>query len=154
MPHIAAFGTGAVHNNQCSIFGLPCETFVSKLNGNYGQALRKATILRGVTAGSIAVDSSLNIFVVGEATSGLATTAGAFQTKISGPSDGFVVKLDSSGYLLLFSTFLGGGGSDAVTDVAVNNRGMAFVTGYTNSTDFRSAPEHLGGQRVRRSSQH
>lgn len=128
MPYLAAFGSGTE------------RSFVAKLSGNYGQALRKATVLRGVTANSIAVDSSLNTFVAGAATNGLATTAGAFRTKISGPSDGFVAKLDPSGYSLLFSTFMGGVGDDSVIDIAVSNQGMAFVTGTTNSSDFPLGP--------------
>ncbi len=142
MPYIAAFGTGAFPYgyNACYNFGAPCESFVAKLSGNYGQALRKATVLRGVTVNSIAVDSLLNTFVAGAATNGLATTTGAFRTKISGSSDGFVAKLNPSGYSMLFSTFIGGGGDDSVIDIAVNSWGMAFVTGTTNSSDFPLGP--------------
>jgi len=40
------------------------------------------------------------------------------------------------GGTLLYSTFLGGSNDDTITDISLNNAGMAFVTGFTNSTDF------------------
>ncbi|UWZ82535.1 DUF11 domain-containing protein [Occallatibacter riparius] len=141
VPFIASFGTGkfpfGTYGGVCYTLGADCETFVAKLSGNYGQALRDATILRGVAGKSIAVDSSLNAFIGGAASLGLATTPGAFQSQFRGGStDGFVTKLDASGYIQLYSTFLGGTGDDAVSDIAVNSWGMAFVTGFTSSTDF------------------
>ena len=142
MPSLKAFGTGTMPGySACQPFGAVCSTFVSKLNGSNGQALRKATLLRGVTGTAIAVDSSLNSFIAGAATSGLATTFGAFQTKLGGGStDAFIAKLDPSGYSLLFSTFLGGSADDVASDIAVNSNGMAFVTGLTNSLNFPLGP--------------
>jgi uncharacterized repeat protein (TIGR01451 family) len=156
MPSIASFGTGMFPLSQdftspCYALGAPCETFVGKLSGTYGQALRGPTLLRGVAGKGLAVDSMLNTFVAGTATSGLATTSGAFQTQFKGGStDGFVTKLDPSGYFQLYSTYLGGQGNDSVSDIAVNSWGMAFVTGFTDSTDFPLGPgafdkTHLGG---------
>jgi uncharacterized repeat protein (TIGR01451 family) len=156
IPSIASFGTGMFPLSQdftspCYALGAPCETFVGKLSGTYGQALRGPTLLRGVAGKGLAVDSMLNTFVAGAATSGLATTSGAFQTQFKGGStDGFVTKLDPSGYTLLYSTFLGGKGNDSVSDIAVNSWGLAFVTGNTDSTDFPLGPgafdkTHLGG---------
>jgi len=42
---------------------------------------------------------------------------------------------------LIYSTYLGGGGFDHLTDVAVGPDGCAYVTGYTDSADF---PTTLG----------
>ena len=124
-PHIAAFGNGSD------------PTFVAKLNGSSGNLLRPATLLRGVNGATIAVDKSLNVFVAGTAASGMATTEGAYQTKFGGgESDGFVAKLDPDGYSLLFSTFLGGSLDDTVNEIALNNNGIAFVTGTTSSKNF------------------
>src|SRR5262249_32543370 len=67
------------------------------------------------------------------------TTAGAFQTNHaadSGADDVFVVKLNASGSALVYSTYLGGNHFDVGTGIAVDSAGNAYVTGFTNSTDF------------------
>ena len=51
--------------------------------------------------------------------------------------DAFVTKLSPSGNSLLYSTYLGGNGSnDAGFSIAVDGSGSAYVTGLTDSTDF------------------
>jgi hypothetical protein len=64
------------------------------------------------------------------------TTAGAFQTTNAGGSDTHVTKLNTTGSALVYSTYLGGGGSDNVHAIAVDTSGNAFVTGTTNSPNF------------------
>jgi uncharacterized repeat protein (TIGR01451 family) len=98
--------------------------------------------------GGIAIDSSHNIYVAGQAGPGFKTTTGAFRTTPVGSSctsssgtpipcdDGFVTKLSSSAGSLIYSTFLGGSGIDTMGRIAVNSAGMAFVTGATQSSDF------------------
>lgn len=64
-------------------------------------------------------------------------TVNPIQQAISGSSDGFVVKIDSTGSSIIYSTFLGGnGGSEAGIGIAVDSSGNAFVVGSTESTDF------------------
>ncbi|MCS7261128.1 MAG: SBBP repeat-containing protein, partial [Anaerolineae bacterium] len=41
---------------------------------------------------------------------------------------------------LLYGTFLGGGGEDWGLDIAVDNSGSAYITGYTRSSDFPTTP--------------
>ncbi|HEX4546112.1 MAG TPA: SBBP repeat-containing protein [Candidatus Acidoferrum sp.] len=99
-------------------------------------------------ANSIAVDSTFNAYVTGftlstnfplksplsgEATF-LATQGGAQET--------FVSKLDPGGSTLLYSTYLGGTGSNAQDQgagIAVNAAGQAFVVGTTGASDFPKA---------------
>jgi uncharacterized repeat protein (TIGR01451 family) len=63
------------------------------------------------------------------------------QGALGGPEDVFVTRLSASGATLLFSTYLGGTGSDGAHAIAVMGRGgAAYVTGLTNSIDFPIAP--------------
>ena len=77
----------------------------------------------------VAIDAT-GVYVTGRtATDTFPTTAGAFDTTRSGPSDVFVTKLDPSGSSLLYSTLLGGTGIDLAGGVAVGPAGTVFVTG-------------------------
>jgi hypothetical protein len=48
--------------------------------------------------------------------------------------------------VLLYSTYLGGIGDDAITRVALDAAGHVFVAGVTTSPDFPGAPPRLGGE--------
>ena len=116
------------------------DAFVTKLNPA-GSALIYSTYLggSGLDFGfGIAVDSSGNAYVTGSTNSTDFPTANAFQAMNIG-NDAFVTKLNSAGSALLYSTFLGGSGSDGATGIAVDSSGNAYVTGSTSSTDFPTA---------------
>ncbi|PYS81237.1 MAG: hypothetical protein DMF67_17525, partial [Acidobacteria bacterium] len=88
----------------------------------------------------IAVDSSGNAYVAGQTASTNFPTANAVQGKYGGgQNDAFVAKLNASGSALLYSTYLGGTGSDAGLGIAVDSAGNAYVAGRTASTDFSTA---------------
>jgi hypothetical protein len=57
-----------------------------------------------------------------------------------GPSDGFLTKIAPDGRSLLYSTFIGGSGEDIVRAVAVDGSGNAYLTGWTESSDFPKTP--------------
>ena len=117
------------------------DAFVTKLN-NSGSALVFSTYLGGTgddRAHGIALDSGNNVYVVGQTESTdfpTSTTSIPYQGQNNGSGDAFVTKLDSSGLSLAYSTFLGGSGVDQANGVAVDSSGNAFVTGYTQSSDF------------------
>jgi len=114
------------------------EAFVSKLNAA-GSALVYSTYLGGSgsdAGGGIAVDSSSNAYVTGYTNSTNFPTANPFQASNGGGYDTFVSKLNAAGSALVYSTYLGGSGSDAGTGIAVDSSSNAYVTGYTNSTNF------------------
>jgi hypothetical protein len=87
-------------------------------------------------AGSgIAVGSDGSVTVVGTtASSAFPTTAGAFQTAKAAGTDAFAVQLTPAG-AVSWSSFLGGGGDDRASSVAVR-AGVAYVAGSTSSGNF------------------
>ena len=84
----------------------------------------------------IALDASGNAYVTGDTTSTDFPTASPIQAVFGGTNDAFVTKLNAAGSALVYSTFLGGSGSDIEVSIAVDSFGNAYVTGYTDSTDF------------------
>ncbi len=101
------------------------------------------------STGKIAVDSDGNAYVTGTTGwfgpgSNFPTTPGAFQPNIGNDpmcppctgGDVFVTKLNPTGTGLVYSTFLGGSGSDQGLGIAVDSAGSAYVTGITSSSDF------------------
>jgi hypothetical protein len=124
---------------QTAYGGGNLDAFVTKLNPA-GSGLAYSTYLggsdddRGI---GIALDASGNAYVTGPTFStNFPTTLGAFQTAYGGNGDVFVTKLNSLGTGLVYSTYLGGSGSDDGTGVAVDALGNAYVTGGTQSTNF------------------
>jgi polyisoprenoid-binding protein YceI len=86
---------------------------------------------------AIALDGSSNAYMTGYTTStNFPTTAGAFQRVFGGSYDTFVTKLDGAGSALVYSTYLGGPGTQVGYDVAVDSSGHAFVTGYNYGGGF------------------
>ncbi len=99
--------------------------------------------------GGIAVDSAGNAYVTGVTHSAnFPTTPGSFQTTFgtrdtcgSGPTaspcgDAFVLKLNSAGSALIYSSFLGGGNHDEGKALALDSSGAVYITGITTSADF------------------
>jgi hypothetical protein len=113
------------------------DAFVAKLNAS-GSALIYATYIGGSSddrASGIAVDSSGSAFVTGSTTSfdfPLASSAQVY----AGSRDAFVLKLNSVGNRLVFSTYLGGSGADQGNAITLDSNGNAYVVGDTASTNF------------------
>jgi len=86
---------------------------------------------------SIAVDGNENILVTGITYStNFPTTVGAGDTTANGDVDCFITKMDSTLSQILFGTYLGGSSGDYVCNLAIDNNGGVFVTGYTFSSNF------------------
>jgi hypothetical protein len=115
------------------------DAFVAKLNAA-GSALTFSTFLGGSAddrAYGLALDGSQNVYITGETGStNFPTTSSAFQPALKGSSDAFICKLNSAGSSLLYSTYLGGTNADQGNAIAVTSAGVAYVTGFTQSTDF------------------
>ena len=132
---------GGVPGNDCSIFTgcfMP-DAFVTKLDAS-GKIVY-STYLGGSSydiAYSIAVDAQGNAYVAGTTASpNFPVTSGAFQTSALGKSThGFVAKLNPSGSALIYSTLVGGSGSENVAAIRVDATGNAYIAGSTSSADF------------------
>ena len=137
---------------QPSLQGGEGDAFVVKLN-RAGNALIYSTYLGGSdfdTADEIAVDQRGHIYITGRTNSTDFPTANPLQPHLlGGLGDAFVVKLNSTGDRLIYSSYLGGSGGDAGSTIAVDLKGNAYVSGQTDSIDFPTVnafqPEFGGG---------
>lgn len=132
--------------------GGSADAFVAKMNPNaVGAALLVySTYLGGNHADAgegIAVDLQNNVYAVGYTESTDFPKKNGFDGTLGNDQDGFVIKLNPTGNILLYSTYLGGTGSgyyfggflglwDVSTAIAVDSLGNAYITGFTNSRDF------------------
>ena len=82
-----------------------------------------------------AADSSGNVYVVGNTNSTNFPVTGGAQGALAGRQSAFVTKLSSTGNVV-YSTYLGGNGSDSASAIAVDASGSAYVVGNTSSTNF------------------
>ncbi|MBM3882694.1 MAG: hypothetical protein FJ387_23725 [Verrucomicrobia bacterium] len=124
------------------------DAFVVKLKSD-GSGFEYATYFGGSSGDfgtGIAVDAAGNAYVTGYTWGGSDfPLVNALQSGHSGGQDAFVAKLSPDGSALLYSTFLGGTGSDQGRDVAVDGLGQAHVVGMTASSDFPVAAGALQG---------
>ncbi len=123
------------------------DAFVAKLN-SAGSALVYSTYLGGSggEAGEgIAVDALGQAHVTGGTGSAdFPTTQGAYDRtcgtdgSCSGGTagDAFITKLNAQGSGLVYSTYVGGSGSEIGYGIALDLAGNAYVTGSTDSADF------------------
>lgn len=114
------------------------DAFVAELSPG-GRRLDYSTYLGGSDAdsgASVAIDARGAAYVTGLTLSSDFPSAHAPQGSLRGFLDAFVVKLSPSGRRIGYATYLGGSGRDLGNSVAVDAEGAAYVTGFTDSTDF------------------
>jgi hypothetical protein len=128
----------------------PCsDAFVAKLNAA-GNALVFSTYLGGdknedsglldlgnrSTKLGIALDDARDVYVTGVTESdNFPTNSGAFTAR-SGQADAFLTKLRTDGQAILYSTYVGGSGTEYSGGVAVDAFARAYVAGTTLSADL------------------
>ncbi len=134
---------GAIQPN----FGGVEDVFIAKLNAA-GSALVYSTFLggdRAEEAKQIALDPLGNAYVTGYTFSLNFPTVNALQKNYGGSVDAFVTKINATGSAIIYSTFLGGTGSEntgliadntPVGGIAVDSLGYAYITGKTESANF------------------
>jgi len=75
-------------------------------------------------------------------------TKNAYQGDNAGSGDMVIVKLSADGNELLYSTYLGGTGTDTGKALSLNYNDEAFVVGNTTSTDFPTLGQGKGSYEV------
>ena len=120
------------------------DAFLTKMKSD-GSALIYSTYLGGNgddLAMRVAVDADKNAYVTGVTESANFPTANAFQAHYHGNQDAFISKVNAAGSVFVFSTYLGGTGTEASQgfggqeNIAVTPDGHVIVAGCTNSADF------------------
>jgi hypothetical protein len=128
--HSVRFSVGAYDHKKPLIID-PALDYSTYLGGN------------GFDRGDrIAVDSNGNAYLGGYTTStDFPTTSTAMQTTAPpgiSVSGGFVAEINSTGTALLYSTYIGGNGGEAISGLALDSASPpnVYVTGWTCSTNF------------------
>ena len=88
--------------------------------------------------GEIEIDKNNNIYVVScTHSTDFPVSSGAFQPVHGGATlDGCIFKMDNKLTTMIWSSYLGGTGDDAVYSLALDRNDNAYVVGGTNSPDF------------------
>ena len=132
---------GAYQTAVSTMQGSYDHAFMTILNAS-GSSLVYSTYLAGSDTdqgNAIAVDASGDVFVAGQTSSpNFPVTPGVVQSQLKG-QDGFITEFGASGSVT-YSSLLGGSGTDAISVVAIDSAGDAFVAGVTSSTDFPTTP--------------
>jgi hypothetical protein len=134
-----------VTNSRTFQTGATSNVFVAKFDPT-GATLVFATYLGGNgadTSVGIAVDAATNVYLAGTTTStNFPVSSTAFQaTPVTpGIAHTFVSELDATGANLPYSTYLSGSKTDTAKGMTLDNKGIVYVIGITNSTDFPLAP--------------
>jgi hypothetical protein len=122
------------------------DAFVTKLDPT-GTSVIYSTYIGGTRSdlgNGIAIDGSGDAFLVGQTSStDFPVTSGALQTSCGGScaaTDVFVAELDPTGSTLVYSTYLGGSGIDQGNAIVLDAQNNAFITGFTQSTNFPVTP--------------
>ena len=149
--------------HSCSRFtptGWCSDAFVTKLSSDgtviYSSFLGGRFDDRGY---GIAVDSFGNAYVTGETVTSMVlptgvtpsefpTTPDAVQPNPGGVQDGFLSKINLDGTELVFSSYLGGAGTDRGSSIAVDNSDNAYVTGWGSGLEFSTLPGAVQGSGV------
>ena len=125
------------------------DVFVAKLNPT-GTALLYSTYLGGSShdfGNSIAVDASNSAYVTGSTASNNFPTASPLQPAFAGGAlvvgDAFVAKLNATGDVLVYSTYLGGSGADGGNSIVVDASSNAYLV-TANLFECLSVPYRLG----------
>lgn len=160
---IAVDGTGAVYLAGTTLsndyptavgsydvsYNLDNDVVVTKLNAA-GSSMVYSTYIGGQRADDatgIAIDASGAAYITGVTQSSDFPTPNGVDKTYNGNADLFVTKVSTTGTALAYSTFVGGTGTEGGGAIAVDENGAAYITGFTNSSDYPTTPGAFDRQR-------
>ena len=117
------------------------DAFLTVLNAD-GSDIVYSTGLggNGDDVGSeVALDASGNVYITGHTSSDNFPVRSAFQSVNRGGTEAFVAKFNTSlsgDASLIYSTYIGGAGTDEASDIAVDEFNQAVITGITGSFNY------------------
>ncbi len=114
------------------------DFFIAKFNAS-GDALQYATYLGGIrndVPEDLTLDAFNNVYITGWSQSSDFPTLMPLQNKLAGNSNIIALKLNATGTALVYSTYLGAGGSQIGTGIAVDTQGTSHIVGWTDSSLF------------------
>lgn len=133
-------GTDGLCDGQGSLLVPVPDAFVAKYSLDLQQTLALTYLggSGGESARSVALDAAGDIYVTGETTSpDFPTTGnGAFTSYHATEADGFVVMLAPDLSQLWYGSYIGGSGEDRPNAIGLDSTGLAYIAGYTRSSDF------------------
>ena len=127
-----------------SLGSLPTSTphvFVAKLDPS-GSNLVYADYIGGNNQDygyALALDSNKEVYVTGSTASSDFPVVNPYQGTYPGSFNAFLTRISADGSSLLYSTYLGGNGSDLPAGIAIDQLGSVIVAGNTSSTTFPTA---------------
>ncbi|MFW3146213.1 MAG: hypothetical protein ACMUIE_05330 [Thermoplasmatota archaeon] len=111
--------------------------FVMKFNVSADSMDFSTYVGAGGYGSGIEVAANGSVHVAGQsASNSFPTTSGAYDTSRNGQEDGVYFRLDASGSSLTYSTFIGGGAWDSLSDVDLDPDGSVYLIGRSRSTGF------------------
>jgi hypothetical protein len=137
-----------------SSLGGQSDVFITKLNST-GTGLVFSTYMGGAgedilavhfdQGADVAIDQNNSIYVSGRTTSNdLPTTSGAFDTTYNGGWDVFLLKMNPTGSILNFLTYIGGTDNEEIYSLDIDKHGYLYVLGVTASSESEGFPVTTG----------
>jgi hypothetical protein len=136
-----AGSTDSTNFPLATLGSLPTSTphvFVAKLDPS-GSNLVYADYIGGNNQDygfGLALDSNKEVYVTGSTGSSDFPVVNPYQGSYPGSFNAFLSKISADGSSLVYSTYLGGNGSDVPAAIVLDNLGSAIVAGNTSSTNF------------------
>jgi len=122
-------------------------SFLTRFSAD-GRTRLGTTFIGGISARALAVGTDGSTYLTGETGGSLPGNSSA-QAEFGGAFDAFVVKVNPAGNAIAYATYLGGRDLEIGRSIAVDATGVAYVAGWTSSTNFPAtagaAQTALGG---------
>ncbi|MBA3915006.1 MAG: SBBP repeat-containing protein, partial [Acidobacteriales bacterium] len=145
-----SFSLGSYDRRRALVID-PVLSYSSYLGGSGNESCSAilSTSVPPANCPAIAIDGSFNIYVAGSTTStDFPAPSGGTSPSLNGVANVFIAKLDPTGKTLLFSTILGGSGTDTTAGLGTDSGFNVYVGGTTNSSDFPAVNGYQSGAPV------